>query len=251
MAHQSSWAEIEVVIQSVIATAAAAGPGALASSAVIWSHQNADAPPQSYLRISLGAAITVGVDFTTETLLPDWTALTAYLVGDRVLNDSGKTYRCTTAGTSAAAVGPTGSGATIADGSVVWTFVAPGSEIAVTLAGVREVPLVIEGFTTAVVDQAAQATARAIVDDVVSRLRLPTLRETLAAVGVTPFDPGGTTWIPDVVSIGFRGRALCEVRCRMPARAVAEYAGYITSISSTITALGAAGGTLTVPFTAP
>lgn len=248
---QPSWAAVEAAIQSVIASAAVAGPAALASGAVVWSHQNSNSPASPYIRLSLGAAITVGVDFTTETLLPDWTALTPYLVGDRVLNDSGKTYRCTTAGTSAAAVGPTGSGGTITDGSCVWAFVAPGSEIAVTLAGTREVPLVIEGFTAALVDQASQATARSVVDDVVSRLRLPTLRETLASVGVTPFDPGGTQWIPDLVSIGFRGRAIAEVRCRMPARAVAEYAGYVTSIASTITAEGAAGGTLTVPFTAP
>jgi len=52
-----------------------------------------------------------------------WTASTAYAVGDRVVN-VGNVYRCTTAGTSAAApaVGPTGTGTAITDGTVVWRY---------------------------------------------------------------------------------------------------------------------------------
>lgn len=52
-----------------------------------------------------------------------WTASHAYLVGERVTNDTDKTYRCTTAGIAAAATGPTGTGSAITDGTVVWTYV--------------------------------------------------------------------------------------------------------------------------------
>jgi len=52
-----------------------------------------------------------------------WTASHAYLVGERVTNDTNKTYICTTAGISAAAGGPTGTGSGITDGTVVWNYV--------------------------------------------------------------------------------------------------------------------------------
>jgi hypothetical protein len=57
--------------------------------------------------------------------LTTWAATTWYAVGDRAVNDAPqKIYECTTQGTSAGAGGPTGSGGVIADGSVVWTFIA-------------------------------------------------------------------------------------------------------------------------------
>ena len=52
-----------------------------------------------------------------------WTATHAYLLGERVTNDSDKTYRCTAAGISAAAGGPTGTGSAITDGTVTWIYV--------------------------------------------------------------------------------------------------------------------------------
>jgi hypothetical protein len=68
-----------------------------------------------------------------------WLASTAFAVGDRVSNGA-NTYVATTAGTSAASGGPTGTGAGIADGSVVWAF---------------------EGINEAVLAGAAQITAEA------------------------------------------------------------------------------------------
>lgn len=53
-----------------------------------------------------------------------WTISTAYVVGDRRTNDSGKSYVVVTAGTSAGAGGPTGTGANIVDGTVHWDYVA-------------------------------------------------------------------------------------------------------------------------------
>jgi hypothetical protein len=52
-----------------------------------------------------------------------WTASHAYLTNERVTNDTNKTYVCTTAGISAAATGPTGTGTGITDGTVVWNYV--------------------------------------------------------------------------------------------------------------------------------
>jgi hypothetical protein len=51
-----------------------------------------------------------------------WVALTAYLVGDVVSNDTGKVYRCITAGTSAASGGPTGTTTDITDGTAHWCY---------------------------------------------------------------------------------------------------------------------------------
>jgi len=71
------------------------------------------------------AEITAGL---TAALDPAaWAGLTAYTVGEYVKNDTGpvKVYRCTTAGTSAAAGGPTGTGAAITDGTCVWAYVGP------------------------------------------------------------------------------------------------------------------------------
>ena len=51
-----------------------------------------------------------------------WVAATAYVVGDVVENDTGKIYKCTTAGTSAGSGGPTGTGSSISDGTCVWDY---------------------------------------------------------------------------------------------------------------------------------
>lgn len=55
----------------------------------------------------------------TET----WQASTPYVVGQQVNNDTGKAYKCTTAGTSASSGGPTGTGSGISDGTAVWDYV--------------------------------------------------------------------------------------------------------------------------------
>lgn len=53
----------------------------------------------------------------------NWAASTPFAVGQQVNNDTGKCYRCTTAGTSAGSGGPTGTGATITDGTAVWQYI--------------------------------------------------------------------------------------------------------------------------------
>jgi len=69
---------------------------------------------------------------TAGRLAPAWAISTAYVVGAVVLNDTNKIYACTTAGTSAGAGGPTGTGTSITDGTVVWTYLTP---LATFLAG--------------------------------------------------------------------------------------------------------------------
>ncbi len=50
-----------------------------------------------------------------------WLATTNYIVGNLV-NNGGKIYSCTTAGTTAATGGPTGTSNAITDGTVVWAY---------------------------------------------------------------------------------------------------------------------------------
>jgi len=82
--------------------------------------------------VKLEAQSSPSVDdvvLTPTDILPDWTASTAYAVGDTVEPPIDNTYRyvCTTAGTSDAtepASWNTTIGGTTADGTVVWTTVA-------------------------------------------------------------------------------------------------------------------------------
>lgn len=52
----------------------------------------------------------------------NWQPSTAYVVGDIVVNDSGKIYTCDTAGTSASSGGPTGTSTNITDGTTRWDY---------------------------------------------------------------------------------------------------------------------------------
>ncbi len=111
-----------VYICTVAGTSGATGPSgtgsAITDGTVTWAYK--------------GAAVNVdGADGTTKVTVQEaagpggvataWTGSTAYSVDDYVTN-GGIIYRCTTAGTSAASGGPTGYGATITDGTAVWTF---------------------------------------------------------------------------------------------------------------------------------
>lgn len=60
---------------------------------------------------------------TTQTTVPDWVATTAYSIDDPV-KIGGNFYVCDVAGTSGA-VGPSGTGTGIVDGSVSWTYIGP------------------------------------------------------------------------------------------------------------------------------
>lgn len=63
----------------------------------------------------------------TIALATAWAPSTSYSVGDIVSNDSPENiYRCTVAGTSAGAGGPTGEGTAIVDNTVTWRFLGDG-----------------------------------------------------------------------------------------------------------------------------
>jgi hypothetical protein len=59
---------------------------------------------------------------TAGALASAWQATTAYVIGDWVENDSGKIYKCVTAGTSDTSGGPTGIGSSITDNTVTWDY---------------------------------------------------------------------------------------------------------------------------------
>lgn len=56
-----------------------------------------------------------------DTTYPAWAGSTAYSVGD-IRNNGNNYYQATTAGTSAASGGPTGTGSSITDGTVTWKY---------------------------------------------------------------------------------------------------------------------------------
>ncbi len=67
-----------------------------------------------------------------------WAGSRAYAVGNYVTN-GGNAYKCVTAGTSAASGGPTGTAASVADGTVVWEYDGVPLTAADVLAAMRDV----------------------------------------------------------------------------------------------------------------
>lgn len=98
--------------------AASAGSIALAGT---WQDTSADASGDpGHFEIMDSAGTTCHLQ--AECAAP-WQASRNYALGAAVTNDSGKVYRCTTAGVAASSGGPTGTGATIADGAAVWQYI--------------------------------------------------------------------------------------------------------------------------------
>ncbi len=81
-----------------------------------------------------------------------WTPSTAYAVG-AIVSNGDNLYRCITAGTSAASGGPTGTGASIQDGSVFWTWAATWSPLpagnTVTVASATSIVVQFDARTAA------------------------------------------------------------------------------------------------------
>jgi uncharacterized phage protein gp47/JayE len=64
----------------------------------------------------------------TITLVSNWLNGVAYALGDRRVNDSGKVYQCTQAGTSDPITsGPTGTGTGIVDNTCLWDYLGSGT----------------------------------------------------------------------------------------------------------------------------
>lgn len=124
-----------------------------------------------------------------------------------------------------------------------------GQEVKIETRGVRECVLTVECFTSEAIS-GREASAAVLCSKIYSGLLLPSIREILHRADVSVFDVSLISWIPDVPSRSFRGRAVGELRCYMPAPTVAEYAGYIERVSGTVTVLGCNGSPsgITRPF---
>lgn len=73
---------------------------------------------RSSVNVDVVTGLTVGL---TATAAPTWAGSTAYALDEFVTNGTNQ-YKCTTAGTSAASGGPTGTGSGIIDGTAVWEY---------------------------------------------------------------------------------------------------------------------------------
>jgi hypothetical protein len=124
-----------------------------------------------------------------------------------------------------------------------------GQEIKLAVNGVREITLTIEVYTNAVVSSAIEADALEIAERIRTSFTLPSIMDALAAVQVATFDTQQPVqYVPAVVAVAFRGRAVYEVRCYLPAPAVADYIGYIAKATGTITAHGSNVDPLVIPY---
>ena len=108
-----------------------------------------------------------------------------------------------------------------------------GKEIELAVRGTREVKLAVTIFSLKAVDT-GNIEAVAVAQTIQGKLLLPSVRNQMAAVGVTPFDPSHIVNVPAIIKAGFRGRAVLDVRCYMPAIVVADYIGWIQFVQGTL-----------------
>lgn len=99
---------------------AAASSGAKAKSGT-WQDSSADATGMGgHFRFYDSGGTTCGIQ---GLLGQNWAASTTYALNQQVINDTGKCYKCITAGTSAGSGGPTGTSSDITDGSAHWQYI--------------------------------------------------------------------------------------------------------------------------------
>lgn len=92
-----------------------------------WTDPSADANgTATYYRIKQGATAHI-----QGLISMPWPAAHNVVAGEYVTNDSGKVYRCTTGGLTASSGGPTGTGATISDGTAVWAYVQAAADLSI------------------------------------------------------------------------------------------------------------------------
>lgn len=101
----------------------AAAASASKAKSGTWQDASADASGYAgHFRVYDSLGTTQHIEgIVTE----NWQASTAYVLNQQVNNDGGKAYVCVTAGTSAGAGGPTGTGTGITDGTAVWDYIGP------------------------------------------------------------------------------------------------------------------------------
>lgn len=88
-----------------------------------WSANASAGGKATYYRIKAS-----GTAHVQGLISMPWAASSAVVVGEYVSN-GGNLYRCTTAGTTASSGGPSGTGATISDGTAVWAYQQVGTDM--------------------------------------------------------------------------------------------------------------------------
>jgi hypothetical protein len=119
-----------------------------------------------------------------------------------------------------------------------------GQEIRRRLVGLREVVLSLECYTADTVSgDAPPGALLPLVDseELCERIRssfaLPSMQDRLWSVDVSVFDIEGSIQTLPTIALGlgsFRGRSVLDLRCYMPAPALAEYVGIISQVTTTI-----------------
>ncbi len=102
-----------------VAFSTSTGPGV--ANASLGPNYFDDAANPTFTRYQFSGTATPRETVVFDNVAAAWIPSTAYPLNFKVQN-GGKVYTCATAGTSAGSGGPTGTGAGIADGSVVWNY---------------------------------------------------------------------------------------------------------------------------------
>lgn len=105
----------------------AAASGAIAKSGT-WSGTAQAGGTAGYFRIKDNAKTNTHLQGTVGQGGAAWAPSTAYVL-NQLANNNGNVYRVTTAGTSAGSGGPSGTGTSITDGTVVWTYVSAAADL--------------------------------------------------------------------------------------------------------------------------
>lgn len=118
-----------------------------------------------------------------------------------------------------------------------------GKEIQLQVIGYEEGSLGLEVYTDATVDSPDQgASALGILYAARAALYLPGVTDRVNSKGIAFFDlTGQIDYRPEIVSVGFRGRATWDVRVRIPIAHARELTGYIETANMTASIDDASG----------
>lgn len=123
-----------------------------------------------------------------------------------------------------------------------------GKEIVYTVQGLREITVRLEAFSPGTVERDAQATCRALLEQVQASLSLPPIRMGLNALSIGVRYEGDVQWLPGIQKAGWEGRAFLDARFYVPATATAAI-GYIARVNGTLKVTGD-GEEVDQPYTA-
>lgn len=111
-------------VSGAVLTLAGFPKAAAALVASTWASLVLSARIRNSSNADVKTGLTVGLKSTSA---PAWTGSTTYAVDDTRTNGANQYRVVSQTGASAASGGPTGTGASIADGGVVWAYIAPAN----------------------------------------------------------------------------------------------------------------------------